>query len=300
MDRWRYLKPQDLSRYNLDLAIPTSLIILAELLIFFNHMKAGVVVHAFNLSLLILSSIYIENRLYTALMLMPLFRLLNVAMPVFFNLTLYTYPFVYAPMFLPIYLIMKEKIFSPSEAGMTLKGFWFYLPLALAVGFAVGWGEYQVLLPGAIMPTFSLEHILTLTLSMIIFVGIVEEFVFRSTLQTVMEERLGPAAGLLSSSLIFGFMHSGYHLPLELLYVSLAGIAFGVLFWITRSLPIISLAHGVTNIALFMLVPSFPETMVYLIAAFSLLFLAAAYLGKKLPSKAAIDRWFRGKLQTKY
>jgi len=84
-----------------------------------------VIVHAFNLSLLILSSIYIDNRLLISLMLLPLFRLLNVALPAFFNLTLYTYPFVYASMLLPIYLIMKEKIFTPSEAGMTLKGFWF-------------------------------------------------------------------------------------------------------------------------------------------------------------------------------
>jgi membrane protease YdiL (CAAX protease family) len=291
------MKLQDLRGHNLDLIIPISLIVLAELLIFFNHMQAGVVVHAFNLGMLILSSIYVENRLYTSLMLLPLFRLLNVAMPVFFNLTLYTYPLVYAPMFIPIYFIMKERMFSSAEAGITLKSFWIYLPLAFAVGFAVGWGEYRVLQPGIILPGLTLDNLLTLSIIMIVFVGFVEEFVFRSALQTVLAERMGPLGGLFSASLIFGFMHSGYHIPMEVVYVTFAGIAFGLLFWATKSLPIISIAHGVTNVELFALVPFFPGHTVYLIAASVLIFLGAAYWGNKLPDRAAIRQWLREKGQ---
>jgi hypothetical protein len=85
-------------------------------------------------------------------MLLPLFRILNIAMPVFFDLTIYSYPIVYAPMFLPIYLILKERMFSWSEVGITTKGFWFFMPLALAVGFFLGWGEYQILRPGVLIP----------------------------------------------------------------------------------------------------------------------------------------------------
>ena len=71
---------------------------------------------------------------------------------------------------------------------------------------------------------------LTLALIMNFFVGFVEEFVFRSALQTVMEEHMGNAVGLVIASIIFGFMHSGYRLPQELLYVSFAGLVFGLLF----------------------------------------------------------------------
>jgi membrane protease YdiL (CAAX protease family) len=291
------MRLQGLRKYNLDLIIPVSLVMLAELLIFFNRMEAGVVVHALNLGLLVLSSIYVESRLFTSLMLLPLFRLLNVAMPVFFNLTLYTYPLVYAPMFLPVCFILKERIFSPDEAGITMKSFGIYLPLAFAVGLGVGWGEYQVLRPGMILPEFDLENVLTLSIIMIVFVGFIEEFVFRSALQTVLEERMGPWGGLLSASIIFGFMHSGYHIPLEVVYVFFAGIAFGVLFWATKSLPIISLAHGMTNVALFALVPFFPELIVYLMAASALIFLAAAYWGNKLPDREAIHQWLREKGQ---
>lgn len=277
------MRVEEISKYNLDLIPPVSLIIIAEMLIFFGHMKAALAIHSVNLMLLVLSSIYIENRIYPALMLLPLFRLLNIAMPVFFQLTLYSYPLVYAPMFLPIYLIMKERIFSRSETGITAKGFWFFLPLALAVGFALGWGEYLVLRPGVLIPDFSLWSVLSLTITMTLFVGLVEEFVFRSALQTVMEERLGAIVGLVVASVLFGFMHSGYHIPLELLYVSFAGIVFGLLFWITRSLPIIALAHGITNVSLFLVAPAFSGLLIYIIGISGLLFVIIAFISRRLP-----------------
>lgn len=277
------MKTEVLNKHGLDLMVPISLIILAELLIFFGQMKAALAIHSITLLLLILSAVYIENRIYPALMLLPLFRLLNIAMPVFFQLTLYSYPLVYAPMFLPIYLIMKEKMFSWSEVGMTAKGFWFFLPLALAVGLALGWGEYRVLQTGVLIPDFSIWSILSLTITMTLFVGLVEEFVFRSALQTVMEERLGAIVGLVVASILFGFMHSGYHIPLELLYVSFAGVVFGLLFWITRSLPVIALSHGITNVSLFLVAPAFSELLIYLIGISGLAFIIIAAVSRRLP-----------------
>jgi hypothetical protein len=265
--------------------LPVSLILAAEMLIFTGHMEAATTVHAVTLILLVLIAMYSDNRIYPILLLLPLFRLLNVAMPVFFTVSLYSYPLVYAPMFLPIYLIMKDGILSRSEAGITFKGFWFYLPLAVAVGFSLGWGEYNVLRPGMLLPSVDAENVLILSLTMILFVGLVEEFVFRSALQTVLETRMGSAAGLLTASIIFGFMHSGYHLPQELIYVSFAGAVFGLLFWMSKSLPVIAVAHGVTNISLFLVAPVNPWALVYLIGIPGLLFVLYAYVFKKMPRK---------------
>jgi membrane protease YdiL (CAAX protease family) len=265
-------KQELISKYSLDLIIPVLVIILAESLIFLGYMQAAMIVHAAILALLVLSASITTNRIYPALMLLPLFRLLNVATPVFFQLTLYSYSLVYAPMFIPIYFIIKEGFISRSEAGLTLNGFWSYLPLAVSVGFVLGWGEYNVLHAEALVPGSSIMHILELSVIMILFVGIVEEFIFRSTLQTVLEERLGPVAGLLATSVIFGFMHSGYHLTLEILFVSFAGIVFGLLFWTTRSLPIITLAHGFTNISLFLVAPAYSGLLIYFVGIPGFLF----------------------------
>lgn len=265
-------------RYNLDLVLPIGLLLLAEYLIFLGNMKAAMTLHALNILLLILSSIYLENKIYSVLMLLPLFRLLNVAMPVFFNLTIYSYSLVYAPMFIPIYYLMREKVISISEAGITPKGFLFYLPLAIVVGFALGWGESNVLHAGALIPDIDLKDILILSLTMTLFVGVVEEFMFRSALQTVLEQRLGSIGGLLVCSIIFGIMHSGYRLPSEVFYVSFAGVVFGLLFWLTKSLPIIALAHGITNISLFLVAPIYPEALIYLIGIPGILFTFRASL----------------------
>ncbi|NMC09739.1 MAG: CPBP family intramembrane metalloprotease [Methanothrix sp.] len=279
------MKLEDLSRSGLDLVLPLSMIFLGEMLIFLGNMKGAMMVHALTLTLLVLSSAYIENRIYPALMLLPLFRLLNVAMPVFFQLTIYSYSLVYAPMFIPIIFILKDAIFNRSETGLTAKGFWFYLPLAVAVGFALGFGEYNVLHTDVLIPDMSPKNILILSLIMILFVGTVEEFIFRSVLQTVMEERLGAIPGLLVTSITFGVMHSGYHIPLEILFVSFAGVVFGLLFWMTRSLPVIAIAHGVTNISLFLVSPLHSDVLVYLIGVPATMFLLYCAIFKKLPKK---------------
>ena len=81
--RWEIIE-----RYRLDIVVPIALIIFSEILIFRGNMREAMLIDALNLAMLVLSAIYTVNRLYVALMLLPLFRLLNVAMPIFFHLTL--------------------------------------------------------------------------------------------------------------------------------------------------------------------------------------------------------------------
>jgi hypothetical protein len=154
----------------------------------------------------VLSAAYTENEVYPILMLLPLFRLLNLAMPVFFTLTLYSFPLVYAPMFLPIYLIIKNKSLSCEQLGLTFHGIHYYVPLGVATGMLLGWGEYNVLRPQVLTQSVGMVGLLELSVVMIFFVGFVEEFVFRSALQTVASERLGQIPGVLITSLLFGFM----------------------------------------------------------------------------------------------
>jgi len=88
---------QKLDQGSLGLILSGALIAAAELLIFFGHLSAAVTIHAINFIVLVLSAAYIENGVYPVLMLLPLFRLLNLAMPVFFNLTFYSFPLALCP-----------------------------------------------------------------------------------------------------------------------------------------------------------------------------------------------------------
>lgn len=238
-----------------DPTLPALLIVVAELLIFKGHIEAGIVLHATNLMAIIFSSAYVADRTHHALMLLPLFRLINAAIPVFFELTLYSYALVYAPMFLPIYLILKSRRFSREEIGINFRKFWAYLPLAVIIGLLLGLGEYHVIHPEMLVPQVDLKSVLALSLIMIFFVGVIEEFIFRSVLQTALVDWVGSTKGLLAASLLFGIMHSGYGLYSEMVFVSAAGLVFGLFFMKTKSLPLVALLHGVTNISLFLMVP---------------------------------------------
>jgi len=257
---------QKLDQGSLGLILSGALIAVAELLIFFGHLHAAVTIHAINLIVLVLSAAYIEDGVYPVLMLLPLFRLLNLAMPVFFSLTFYSFPLVYAPMFLPMYLIIKNKSLSREELGLTFRGIHYYAPIGIATGMLLGWGEYSVIHPQVLTQNVGIEGLLELSVVMIFFVGLVEEFVFRSALQTIAIGRLGQIQGILFASFLFGFMHGGYHLAAEILFTFCAGLVFGILFLKTASLPLIALAHGVTNVSLFLIVPVYSWLLLPIVA----------------------------------
>ncbi|MDF0591215.1 DUF1616 domain-containing protein [Candidatus Methanocrinis natronophilus] len=238
-----------------DPTMPAFMIVVAELLLFEGYVDAGVVVHGMNLIALVISSAFVPGRTHQALMLLPLFRLVNVAVPIFFQLTLYSYALVYAPMFIPIYLILKSGRFSRQEIGIEFRNFWIYLPVAVVIGLFLGWVEYQVIRPEMLIPEVNLKGVIMLSIIMIFFVGLIEEFMFRSVLQTALIDWIGSTKGLLAASLLFGLMHSGYGLYTEMVFVSVAGIVFGLFFIKTKSLSLVSIMHGVTNISLFLLVP---------------------------------------------
>ncbi|MDH7597866.1 MAG: CPBP family intramembrane metalloprotease [Methanothrix sp.] len=282
------LTQECIKRFHLDIVSPISLVIIAEMLIFLGQMKAAIAVHALNIILLVSLAMIRSDRIYPVVMMLSLFRILNVTMPVFFNLTLYSYATIYMPMLLPVFMIMREGIFDRQETGLTLRGFLTYLPLAIGSGFALGWGEYQVIRPEVLLPEVNPKNVLILAAVMILLVGFIEEFIFRSMLQNVMIERAGSIPGLLITSVIFGFMHSGYHIPQELVYVSFAGAVFGVIFWSTRSLPVISVAHGVTNISLFLVVPAYPQYLPYFIGVPFMIHLIATNDIRKLIKKIQI------------
>jgi hypothetical protein len=80
--------------------------------------------------------------------------------------------------------------------------------------------------------------------------GIGEELMFRGVLFRIVEEGLGTWAALVISALVFGFMHSGN--PGATVWSSLAiaieaGLLFGMLYHITRSLPVCMGLHAAWN-----------------------------------------------------
>jgi uncharacterized protein len=239
--------------------IPVTAITLIELLIFGGRLKEASI--AYTLLLLVLSYLIAVvkkheiRKIYQALLLLTIFRLVNFSMPVFFERNLYSFVFIYAPLTIPITLATIHQKVIYERKRDTLKRMWIYLPLSVLTGLAFGQAEYILIGARELIPDLSSANLLTLIIIMVFIVGLVEELIFRSILQTSLEEFLGPAGGIFLSSLLFGIMHSTYGTPYEMAYTFLVGGFLGYLFYKTRSLPLVVMIHGSINVFLFGIIP---------------------------------------------
>lgn len=234
-------------------------ITVAELLIFSGRMGAAVWVHIGVVIALSLSDIFLKNqeihRLYQAFMLLPVLRLINLSMPIFFETTLYTFIFVYGPLAIPVVVIILHQRDSLEQIGITMKHFVPYMLISVPLGFLLGLGEYLTIRSGYLIPDLGFENLLKLTITMVFFVGLVEELIFRSILQTRLEQTLSVWEALLITSVMFGLMHSGYGTFHEILYTGFVGLIMGLAFYKTKSLPFIAVLHGFVNVFLFGILP---------------------------------------------
>ena len=208
------------------------------------------------LSLSIIASKKLETRkVYQALILLPVLRLVNLSMPIFFEANIYSFVFMYLPMTIPITIVsVYQEI--PKEGKMDLlRKMGLYLPFSLLAGLIFAEAEYLIVQTRPLIPDLSFFNLLQLTIIMIFIVGLIEELIFRGIIQTRLEEFLGPAGGVLLASLLFGVMHSSYGTFYEIVYTFLAGGILGYFFYRTKSLPLVVMIHGFINIFLFGIIP---------------------------------------------
>lgn len=247
------------TRIRLFIAVPAAFIVLAEFLIYAHIIQLAILVHIGVLIAFSLSNMFVKDikvyRIYQALMLLPILRLVNLSMPVFFTTTLYTYVFVYSPLLIPLIIIVTHQRYSLEQVGITAKHLLGYTILSIPLGFLLGLGEYLIIRPHYLIPDLSIGNLLKLTIIMVFFVGLTEELIFRSVLQTRLEEVLDAREALIIASILFGFMHSGYGTSYEILYTGFVALFIGFAFYKTRSLPFIAIMHGFINVFLFGILP---------------------------------------------
>jgi uncharacterized protein len=240
-------------------AIPVMCIALAELLIFSGRTEEAVWVHIGTLVALCLSNIFVKDsevtKIHQALMLLPILRLISLSMPKFFTTTLYSFILIYGPLAIPIVLIMIHQRNSLERIGISMKNIGTYMILSVPLGFLLGLGEYLTIRTGYLIPDLTFGNLLKLTLVMVFFFGLVEEVIFRSILQTRLEQALSVQEALLITSFLFGLMHSGYGNFNEILYTGFVGLILGFAFYKTKSLPFVAVLHGFVNVFLFGILP---------------------------------------------
>jgi membrane protease YdiL (CAAX protease family) len=235
------------------LVLPTVGILLAEGALYVGALDIALWGHFFTLLVCAFGALRIADQpLLQAFALVPLFRLVNFGMPIFVELTLPWFPLVYAPV-VPAMVLVSRNDAIPAVSWRPKLAV-LLAPVGIVLAGALGEIEYGIIEPDALVRTLSIPDLTLITVVMVCFVGLVEEYVYRGILQRTVQARLGRTAGILVSAL-FGLMHSAYQSPGELAFAAAIGLVFGLIYDATESLALVVLIHGILNVFLFAEIP---------------------------------------------
>jgi membrane protease YdiL (CAAX protease family) len=195
-----------------------------------------------------------EQRIFLTLAFAPLIRLISMSVPMDGVPVMYRYTLVGAPIFISIFLVAIYAGFKREEMGLTLKN----LPVQLLIapmGIALGYIEYLILRPKPLVSEFSINSLLVPAIILLVFTGLLEELVFRGMMQRAFMTELGTWGGLFFVASVFAVLHFGYLSVLDVIFVFSVAVIFGIITLYSGSVLGVTIAHGLTNLTLFLIFP---------------------------------------------
>jgi membrane protease YdiL (CAAX protease family) len=197
-------------------------------------------------------------NLFIALALVPLIRIVSLALPLSNFPEWSWYGVIAVPLLGAAWAAGRSCGYGRVEIGLCLgrgAGWWF-LTLAIgACGVGLGYLEYQILRPEPLVATERPLLVLAVSLTLLIGTGLTEEVIFRGVLQLAAVDVLGVGPGIAYASALFAVLHIGHKSVWDIPFVFAVAVLFAIIVMRTRSLAGVVLAHGVTNICLFLVFP---------------------------------------------
>lgn len=195
-----------------------------------------------------------QRAMILSLALAPLIRILSLTLPLDHFPRLAWYPLVGAPVIGAAWMLMRQLELRGAEVGLRLGSVPAQLLLG-AGGVCLGAVEYEILRPELLAPVDTWQQFGLAALILFVGTGFMEELVFRGLLQTVALRALGKA-GLPCIAMLFAVLHIGYLSFTDVLFVGAVGLIFGYSVMRSGSLLGVAVAHGLTNITLFLVLPA--------------------------------------------
>ena len=219
----------------------------------------GIVCHAIVLVALVvhsaLASDYRYRHLVLSLALVPLVRIISLCIPLVNIPQIWWYPIIYAPLLAAAMVVVRILGHSAREVGLSFSSF----PVQMAVGLSgllFGMIEYFILAPEPMIIELTWREAWLPALIFLMCTGFVEEFIFRGVLQRTAVEAFG-GWGIIYVSLLFAVLHVGFLSLIDVVFVFAVALFFGWVVKKTGSLFGVTLAHGITNTLLYLVVPFF-------------------------------------------
>jgi len=232
-------------------------IAVAEVLTTFAPPRLGLVSHALVLLVMLIHAARVEGKkeqaFLVSLAFAPLIRVISLSLPLGNLPLLYWYPITSIPLFAAVLIAAPTLGFGWPALGLNLRRWGLQLVIGLS-GIALGVFEYWILHPEPLVSSFQWTALVWPALILLISTGLLEEMIFRGLLQQASMDVLG-VWGIGYVAILFAVLHTGYQSLLDVLFVAAVGLFFGWVVNRTRSLLGVTLAHGLTNIILFLIMP---------------------------------------------
>jgi len=193
------------------------------------------------------------DRLILALSLVALIRIISLAMPLGNIPQIWWYPVIYLPLLIGAVIVARILEYTFKDIGLS----WGKIPVQILIGLTgigLGFAEYAILKPDAIIDTLSWNSLILPATILLLTTGFVEELIFRGILQKAALESFG-SKGIIYISLIFAVLHTGFLSIADIVFVFGVAVFFGYLVKKTGSILGVTLAHGITNTILFAVAP---------------------------------------------
>ncbi|MBE2235252.1 MAG: CPBP family intramembrane metalloprotease [Anaerolinea sp.] len=194
------------------------------------------------------------HQLLLTLAFAPLIRLMSFSLPLASFPQVAWYFIVSLPLFVAAWLVMRVLGYSRRDIGLRVGPLPLQLLIALT-GLTFGYVEYRILAPAPLAAAFTWQKLWLPALILLVSTGFLEELIFRGLMQRAAVQTLGQGVGVLYVSLVFAVLHAGYKSLLDVVFVFVVALFFGWIVARTRSLLGVTLAHGLTNIMLFLVMP---------------------------------------------
>jgi len=216
----------------------------------------GVIFHLVILFALIFNSALVgkhpSHKLFLALALVPLIRILTLSMPLAEFSQIYWYLIISVPLLAGIFAVIVTLDLHPREVGLTAGALPTQGLVALA-GIAFGLVEYLILKPDPLIAALRWQDVIVPALILVVATGFVEELAFRGVMQRSAQV-LG-SWGWICIAVVFSLLQIGHLSALHWLFVLLVALFFGWIVKRTGSILGVSLSHGLINVCLFLIFP---------------------------------------------
>jgi hypothetical protein len=231
----------------------------AELLVtYVTDARLGLLTHCLLLAGLLIQSARTEDAraraVLVSLAFAPLIRIMSLTLPLIAFPEMYWYLLTSLPLFAAALVAGRAFAYSWRDLGLNLRGLPLQLLISL-VGLGLGFFEYRILNPDPLISSLDWTSFWLPALILLISTGLLEEVIFRGLLQRSIGLSLGYWWGILYVAALFAVLHVGYKSLPDVLFVFAVGVLFGWIVERTGSLVGVTLAHGLTNIMLFLVMP---------------------------------------------